>query len=172
MRAYRLDPGIHYRQRGAGTHLRDALIVGHARNIDTQRRVDRDAHVRADAERRRPGAAQADLFLDGEDAMDLTGVVLEVLTGRDRHELACSNCGAPLHDLKMLKAEHPGRSGLVKPSPVRKPSKPESYDKPKKYKKKKRRKSLKRKIPPNRQRNSVLLARRGGRVTDGGTAVG
>ena len=46
-----------------------------------------------------------------------------VLTGRDRHELACSSCGAPLHDLKMLKAAHPGRSGLVKPSPVRKPSK-------------------------------------------------
>ena len=26
------------------------------------------------------------------------------LRGRERHELACSNCGAPLHDLKMLKA--------------------------------------------------------------------
>ena len=25
-----------------------------------------------------------------------------VLSGRERHELACSNCGAPLHDLKML----------------------------------------------------------------------
>ena len=25
-----------------------------------------------------------------------------VLTGRNRHELACSSCGAPLHDLKML----------------------------------------------------------------------
>jgi hypothetical protein len=26
-----------------------------------------------------------------------------VLRGKDRHELACSNCGAPLHDLKMLR---------------------------------------------------------------------
>ena len=26
------------------------------------------------------------------------------LRGRVRHELACSNCGAPLHEMKMLKA--------------------------------------------------------------------
>ena len=25
-----------------------------------------------------------------------------VLRGRERHELACGSCGAPLHDLKML----------------------------------------------------------------------
>jgi len=25
-----------------------------------------------------------------------------VLTGRERHELACSRCGAPLHDLKQM----------------------------------------------------------------------
>lgn len=25
-----------------------------------------------------------------------------VLRGKDRHELACGNCGAPLHELKML----------------------------------------------------------------------
>ncbi|MEX0284596.1 MAG: hypothetical protein AB3N23_08290 [Paracoccaceae bacterium] len=25
-----------------------------------------------------------------------------VLKGRERHELSCSGCGAPLHDLKML----------------------------------------------------------------------
>ncbi len=25
-----------------------------------------------------------------------------VLTGKNRHELSCSNCGAPLHDLKKL----------------------------------------------------------------------
>ncbi|WP_417750382.1 hypothetical protein [Ruegeria sp. SCP10] len=25
-----------------------------------------------------------------------------VLTGKKRHELSCSSCGAPLHDLKML----------------------------------------------------------------------
>ncbi|MCL6283139.1 hypothetical protein M3P21_06295, partial [Ruegeria sp. 2012CJ41-6] len=28
-----------------------------------------------------------------------------VLRGRDRHELSCSACGAPLHDLKMLPRE-------------------------------------------------------------------
>lgn len=31
-----------------------------------------------------------------------------VLTGRDRHELSCSGCGAPLHDLKMLKVDRKG----------------------------------------------------------------
>lgn len=25
-----------------------------------------------------------------------------VLRGRDRHELACSSCGAPLHDMKLM----------------------------------------------------------------------
>ena len=39
-----------------------------------------------------------------------------VLKGKDRHELACSACGAPLHDLKMLKSDHKGRGGVVKPS--------------------------------------------------------
>ena len=29
------------------------------------------------------------------------------LKGRERHELACSNCGAPLHDMKMLKVAPP-----------------------------------------------------------------
>ena len=31
------------------------------------------------------------------------------LRGRVRHELACSNCGAPLHEMKMLKAPEPER---------------------------------------------------------------
>ena len=31
------------------------------------------------------------------------------LRGRERHELACSNCGAPLHNMKMLKAPEPQR---------------------------------------------------------------
>jgi len=42
-----------------------------------------------------------------------------VLRGRDRHELACSNCGAPLHDMKMLRADHAGVRETVRPSPVR-----------------------------------------------------
>ncbi len=28
-----------------------------------------------------------------------------VLRGKDRHELSCAACGAPLHDMKMLKSE-------------------------------------------------------------------
>ncbi|MEL6644801.1 MAG: hypothetical protein AAFQ79_12785 [Pseudomonadota bacterium] len=65
-----------------------------------------------------------------------------VLRGKDRHELTCSNCGAPLHDLKMLKAQHPGRRELVKPTK----QKPyghahRDWERPKR-KPKKRRKSL------------------------------
>ena len=69
-----------------------------------------------------------------------------VLSGRDRHELACSNCGAPLHDLKMLKAEHPGRRGVVKPSKVRKSPKPAPERGTPKPRRKKRRKTLGRMI--------------------------
>ena len=42
-----------------------------------------------------------------------------VLTGDVRHELACSGCGAPLHDLKLMPAS--GKSD-------RKGSKPARYD--------------------------------------------
>ncbi|MEL7117281.1 MAG: hypothetical protein AAGP08_17145 [Pseudomonadota bacterium] len=33
-----------------------------------------------------------------------------VLKGRERHELACSACGAPLHDLKFFKAPPKSKS--------------------------------------------------------------
>ncbi len=38
-----------------------------------------------------------------------------------RHELACANCGAPLHEMKALRTGHEEvrRKGLVAPSPVR-----------------------------------------------------
>lgn len=78
-----------------------------------------------------------------------------ILRGRDRHELTCSACGAPLHDLKMLRADHKGQRELVKPRPnhARAPARHDrpyrSYDddyrKPKK-RKGKRRKSFKRKF--------------------------
>ena len=42
-----------------------------------------------------------------------------VLKGRGRHELSCSSCGAPLHELKMLRADHGHDGRPVKPSPVR-----------------------------------------------------
>lgn len=41
------------------------------------------------------------------------------LKGRDRHELACANCGAPLHELKMLRTDARGDRELVPPSRVR-----------------------------------------------------
>ena len=66
-----------------------------------------------------------------------------VLKGKFQHELACSNCGAPLHDLKRLPIERAGDTELVKPSRTvgfnaTKPAKP------KKYKKKKRKSVFKR----------------------------
>ncbi len=52
-----------------------------------------------------------------------------VLTGRDRHELACSSCGAPLHDLKMLPRKKQGDRELVRPSAVRR--QPQASHRPK-----------------------------------------
>lgn len=55
-----------------------------------------------------------------------------VLTGGQRHELSCSSCGAPLHDLKMLpvykaqKDKSPGRAG---PGQSVKPAKPKKVKK-------------------------------------------
>lgn len=42
-----------------------------------------------------------------------------VLKGRIRHELACANCGAPLHEMKMLRSDAHGERELVRPSPIR-----------------------------------------------------
>ncbi|WP_366522977.1 hypothetical protein [uncultured Tateyamaria sp.] len=50
-----------------------------------------------------------------------------MLRGRDRHELACSTCGAPLHDLKMLpKKKQAGDRDLVRPSAIQSPRQPKS----------------------------------------------
>lgn len=38
-----------------------------------------------------------------------------VLKGEERHELACSACGAPLHDLKMLPVGRGGGSSRERP---------------------------------------------------------
>ncbi len=38
-----------------------------------------------------------------------------ILRGRDRHELACANCGAPLHDLKMLRSDAISDRNRVRP---------------------------------------------------------
>ena len=61
-----------------------------------------------------------------------------VLCGKSRHELSCSSCGAPLHDMKMLRSDHHGQPDLVKPSKIRDTHR----KKPSKKYKKKRRKGL------------------------------
>ena len=40
---------------------------------------------------------------------------------RERHELVCGSCGAPLHEMKSLRSGHEEarREGLVKPSRMR-----------------------------------------------------
>lgn len=45
-----------------------------------------------------------------------------VLRGKVRHELACSGCGAPLHDMKMLKTPAPEKA-VRKHQPLLKPPK-------------------------------------------------
>lgn len=68
------------------------------------------------------------------------------LKGKERHELACSTCGAPLHEMKMLRSDVQGDRELVRPSPIRASNRP--VQKPRKpYKKKKKKsKSLSRKF--------------------------
>lgn len=63
-----------------------------------------------------------------------------VLRGKDRKELSCASCGAPLHDLKNL----PTKGGKPKPTKPAKRPKAAKHDRPKKQKRKpeKRRKGL------------------------------
>lgn len=42
-----------------------------------------------------------------------------VLRGEGRHELACSTCGAPLHELKMLRADAARPAPRPRPAAVR-----------------------------------------------------
>ena len=42
-----------------------------------------------------------------------------VLGGRERQELSCSACGAPLREMKMLRADHPQGGDVVRRSPTR-----------------------------------------------------
>lgn len=60
-----------------------------------------------------------------------------VLRGKERHELSCANCGAPLHQMKMLRTDASGDRELVRRSPIRFPE-----QRPKKSERKKRRQSL------------------------------
>ncbi|WP_208353704.1 hypothetical protein [Pseudaestuariivita rosea] len=62
-----------------------------------------------------------------------------VLKGRERHELACSACGAPLHDLKIMPMGHQGKKMKPQPAHPRKYAK-NNWEQPRRRKKK--RKSL------------------------------
>jgi hypothetical protein len=62
-----------------------------------------------------------------------------VLKGKERHELACSACGAPLHDLKMLRKDRSGDREPVKRAPAR----PANPAKP-------------RKVKPGKKRSRIL----------------
>ncbi|MFD3191960.1 hypothetical protein ACFMPD_17090 [Sedimentitalea sp. HM32M-2] len=44
-----------------------------------------------------------------------------ILTGQVRHELSCATCGAPLHDLKMLRRDRlpPAQTGPATPMDLR-----------------------------------------------------
>ena len=58
-----------------------------------------------------------------------------LVLGKGRHELACSSCGAPLHDLKMMPKSAKGDRELVKQR-SKQPVKPARYVKKKKKKRK------------------------------------
>lgn len=62
--------------------------------------------------------------------------------GKDRHELACSNCGAPLHELKRLRTDARGDRKLVHPSPIRSLKKPSKWHRTSKPRPKKNKHSL------------------------------
>lgn len=72
-----------------------------------------------------------------------------VLAGDNRHELACSSCGAPLHEIKMLpKKRSKAHPEVIHSNAARHGSKPaKSHDGYRgKYKKPKKKKSLKQKM--------------------------
>ena len=60
-----------------------------------------------------------------------------VMPKHGRHELACSRCAAPLHDLKMLPLAKTGERELVRPSAVRAPKPVARTAKKSKHKRKK-----------------------------------
>lgn len=71
-----------------------------------------------------------------------------VLRGKERHELTCDNCGAPLHAFKMLpiEPERPRKPAATSPKSHRdkRAEKPKSWER-KKPKKRKKNKSFGRK---------------------------
>ena len=58
-----------------------------------------------------------------------------VLKGKERHELACSNCGAPLHELKMLRSDATQNSVTMRPAAIMNQHRERQYTKPRKRRK-------------------------------------
>ena len=63
-----------------------------------------------------------------------------VLRGKERHELSCASCGAPLHNMKALRAEAVQDHPVVTPQPERggprnRPGPTKHYGTPKKKRK-------------------------------------
>nr|WP_106607625.1 hypothetical protein [Shimia abyssi] len=61
-----------------------------------------------------------------------------ILRGRERHELACSSCGAPLHNLKHMPVDAKRSDRRVQDRPRATGYIPEVHGKPRKSHKKKR----------------------------------
>ncbi|MEL7098707.1 MAG: hypothetical protein AAGM84_07760, partial [Pseudomonadota bacterium] len=61
------------------------------------------------------------------------GTRAALVLDKSRHELTCSSCGAPLHDLKRLPKDREGDRELIRQSKVRgpKPAKPKKKKKSK-----------------------------------------
>ena len=66
-----------------------------------------------------------------------------VLGGKERHELACATCGAPLHEMKMLRTDARGDRELVRPSAIRSTRKASKGHRASKSKPKKKSRSVK-----------------------------
>lgn len=79
------------------------------------------------------------------------------MRGKERHELACSNCGAPLHDLKHLRVHAPQPAAPAhRPkdkSDKRRKSKPATYGA---YVAKQDKKPQKQKKKPYRKKKSTV----------------
>jgi hypothetical protein len=72
------------------------------------------------------------------------GTRAALVLGKKRQELSCASCGAPLHEMKRLPSEHPGKHELVRPSAVRPttPKRKKDDRMPERGKYRKKRKSL------------------------------
>ena len=67
-----------------------------------------------------------------------------VLKGRERHELACSACGAPLHDLKAFKKPREDTRAMTREFGISHREPPKSYRPERKDRRRKKKSGFKR----------------------------